>query len=335
MHNRRMTISVVIPTYNEEKMLPRLLVSLKNQKGLHSPFEIIVVDNNSTDKTADIARKYGAKVLFQPRRGVTYARNTGCYAAKGDIIVGTDADSILPPNYLASIVKQFRNKNIVGLCGGVYLPDAPVVIRFFTKVFTLFGEWHFKQYKRPFLCWAANFSFRRDAFLQIGGYDLNLPLLIAGIDAQGSDQYGFVKKLLSTKKTVVFNKDIIVDTSGRRFKNRLLYWFFVEYLVGYLINSKLYMRFGKLIPTPSCYDKIIPSKSFNYAVTAVFIAILFLFSVSLVTPAPPQLARSAQSAQKAFKKALLAQTNNIKDDIETLSQKLKIQAKITPYLSNF
>ncbi len=90
-------VSVVIPAYNEEKLIGKTLETIKQQT--YKKLEIIVVDNNSTDNTAKICREYDVTVIKEERKGVGYARQKGCMAAKGDIIVMSDADIIAPPDW--------------------------------------------------------------------------------------------------------------------------------------------------------------------------------------------------------------------------------------------
>jgi glycosyltransferase involved in cell wall biosynthesis len=91
-------ISVIIPAFNEEKFLGNCLFSLKNQD--FNDFEIIVVDNNSRDKTSKIAKKFGVKLVSEKNQGAALARNRGAKEAKGEILAFTDADTILPKNWL-------------------------------------------------------------------------------------------------------------------------------------------------------------------------------------------------------------------------------------------
>ncbi len=103
-----MKISVVIPAYNEEKTISRCLDSIVNQ--LEKPDEIIVVDNNSLDKTAKIAEKYpNVKIIKEKRQGIAHARNAGFNKATGDILARCDADSIIPKNWLKQIKKDFES----------------------------------------------------------------------------------------------------------------------------------------------------------------------------------------------------------------------------------
>ncbi len=128
-------ISVVIPAYNEEKYLPNLLSSLKSQS--FRDFEIIVVDNNSTDKTAKIARSFGAKVVKEKIKGMTPAREKGFSSAKAEIIARTDADSTVSKNWLETIYQAFQNlPNSCALTGSFTFPSVGKPIALFLRLFT-------------------------------------------------------------------------------------------------------------------------------------------------------------------------------------------------------
>jgi len=86
-------ISVVIPAWNEEREIERCLEGLFRQT--HTAFEVIVVDNGSTDATASLAEEWGVRVIEQSQHGIACARQTGFDAARGAIIASTDADSPL------------------------------------------------------------------------------------------------------------------------------------------------------------------------------------------------------------------------------------------------
>lgn len=101
-------VSVVIPAYNEEKLISRCISSLENQRV--APYEIIVVDNNSSDRTASIAQSHGVVVIKEKRQGIAWARNAGFDAAKGDIIARLDADCIAPKHWIERIT-EFYSQN--------------------------------------------------------------------------------------------------------------------------------------------------------------------------------------------------------------------------------
>ncbi len=104
-----MFVSVVIPAFDEEKYIRGCLQALSHQEHPGFEVEVIVVDDGSTDGTADIAREYGARVLAQSRRGVSAARQAGFKAARGEIIASMDADTTPPRDWLLRLVTEFRD----------------------------------------------------------------------------------------------------------------------------------------------------------------------------------------------------------------------------------
>ena len=123
--------SVIIPAYNEENWLPQTLTRLKTamaDSGLQS--EIIVVDNNSIDKTAQIAAAHGARVIFERRNQISRARNAGAGAARGKYFIFLDADTILPPDLLKRALKNLESGTCCG--GGAWvssLEPPPAAVR--------------------------------------------------------------------------------------------------------------------------------------------------------------------------------------------------------------
>ena len=204
-------ISVVIPAFNEEGFLENTLKSVREQN--YRNFELIVVDNNSKDKTALIARRFGAKVLLETRQGVGYARQKGFALARGEIIATTDADTIVPSNWLSDIVKEFKKDEGLVAFGGLYtLYSGPITARWAVAIL-LYPVW--RLYKISFGMWClpgANFAVRKQAFLEVGGFN---PALALYEDADLIWRLGKIGK-------VAVNPDFKVKTSGRRYRNGLL-----------------------------------------------------------------------------------------------------------------
>src|SRR5690348_7890348 len=100
-------ISVVIPAYNEEDYIENCLKSLMRQEVM--PDEIIVVNNNSTDRTEEIVKKYPVILITEKKKGTIAARNAGFDMAKGNIIVRTDADTVVPTNWIKKIKEDFQD----------------------------------------------------------------------------------------------------------------------------------------------------------------------------------------------------------------------------------
>jgi glycosyltransferase involved in cell wall biosynthesis len=104
-------ISIIIPTFNEESYLPRLLASIRDQD--YRDYEIIIADNASRDRTRGIARTHGARVVEGGVPGI--GRNRGAKAARGEYLLFLDADTVLPPGFISSIMARFE-KDFVDIC---------------------------------------------------------------------------------------------------------------------------------------------------------------------------------------------------------------------------
>lgn len=103
-----MKLSIIIPTYNEEEYLPKLLYSIKEQK--FRDYEIIVADAGSEDKTKEIAESYGCKIVEGGLPAV--GRNNGAKTAEGDILLFLDSDVVLSAGYLESAIEEFEEKEL-------------------------------------------------------------------------------------------------------------------------------------------------------------------------------------------------------------------------------
>lgn len=110
-----MKISIVVPAFNEEKLLGETLAQIKLASDAFTQFgwesELIVCDNNSTDRTAEIARAAGATVVFEPVNQISRARNAGAATATGDWLVFVDADSRPSMELFADMAKEIRSGN--------------------------------------------------------------------------------------------------------------------------------------------------------------------------------------------------------------------------------
>jgi glycosyltransferase involved in cell wall biosynthesis len=131
-------ISVVIPALNDAAMLKRCLDALAEQ--LRPADEIIVVDNGSTDDTADVARAAGARVVTEPKRGIPAATAAGFDAASGSIIGRLDADSVPPPGWVLRIEQRFESvPGLAAVTGPGEFYGAPRIVRRLGEVVYLGG----------------------------------------------------------------------------------------------------------------------------------------------------------------------------------------------------
>ncbi len=227
--------SIVIPCYNEENYIAATLESLKKQT-FKGNVEIIIVDNNCTDDTVNIAKSFGAKVVSEKQPGVCWARQAGTEHANGEIIVSTDADTIFSKDWLTKINATFENNSkIVAVGGPCRYITGPRWGRIYTPF--LFGSVFFLQFliRHPFYLSATNIAFKKSEW---EGYDVNLP--------QAGDEVDLLHKLRKRGR-VKFIYNNSTYTSGRRLEQGLFYNLFVTFLFYYLTAYYLNRLFKREI----------------------------------------------------------------------------------------
>lgn len=218
--------SVVIPAFNEELLIGACLESLANQNTSIS-FEVIVVDNNSTDRTDEIAKHHGARVIKESNAGVCWARQAGLSASKGEIIVSTDADTTFPINWLENINNQMVKQGVVAVGGTVTFTGNIWWVNAWAKALFGFSEVWRKIFKQPFYISACNLTFRKSA---INNYETNL--------TQGGDELDILRQL-KRHGNVTLDFNNTVYTSDRRATRGFFYSFFVTFLWYYLLGYNL------------------------------------------------------------------------------------------------
>jgi len=157
-------ISVIVPAYNEEKNIGSCLKSLTNQDFDQNEYEIILVNNNSTDKTREIALNYkGVKVVDETNQGYVQALIRGCQEAKGEIFLFTDADSLIPKDCVSKYYEAYLDKNVIVAGGpGKFRPITWQT--FFLEPILYIGGVMFK------LSNGFNFSVRKKTYLECQGF---------------------------------------------------------------------------------------------------------------------------------------------------------------------
>jgi glycosyltransferase involved in cell wall biosynthesis len=220
----RPRFSVVVPALNEQFSIGDCLASLR-QQDFNGGFEVIVVDNNSTDNTAAIARSFGGTVVHERQPGVCAARQRGTEEARGEIVVSTDADTTFDRGWLSGIDRTFvANPGAVAVAGPCRYFAAPWWGSLYVR--TLFGMVHlvFVLTGHVFYVTATNFAFRKSAWT---GYDTVL--------TQGGDELDLLRRLRARGR-VAFDMSNPTLTSARRLHRGLLYNIVVTYVYYYLLG---------------------------------------------------------------------------------------------------
>ena len=215
-----MRISVVIPAYNEEKYIQACLESLMKQT--KKPFEIIVVNNNSTDNTAKIARSFdGVDVINAKVQGITPTRNAGFNAAKGDIIARTDADTLVPEDWIEHIERLFTKNVVDAVSGPAIYYDSPIQSDAFIKFFfwmskVLFGH--------PIL-FGPNTAITSDTWHTV-------KKITCPDDSKVHEDLDLSIHIARLGKKILYDSSLIVKCSARRIIRRPQS-FFIEYSFRY------------------------------------------------------------------------------------------------------
>ncbi len=218
----RLSVSVVIPAYNEEKYLPWCLESIGKQD-YAAVYDVIVVDNASTDNTAQIALDWGARVVYENKRSPACARQKGTEVATGDIIAFIDADTQAPPCWLSTIVSRFiREPETVVISGPYAYFDAGNFARIASYIGNfisiIIDQLFRKVLNKGSAVWGSNFAVRRSALRQVGGFDTSIRFY--------GEEYELSLRLKTVGKGRIVPR-LFVLTSARRLKRIgvvTLYW---------------------------------------------------------------------------------------------------------------
>ncbi|MBC7220454.1 glycosyltransferase family 2 protein [Candidatus Bipolaricaulota bacterium] len=198
-------VTVVVPVLNEEGTLEETLRSLRAQTW--RDFELLVVDNGSTDRSPQIAARFADRVIVEPKRGALPAMHRGFSEARGAFVVGADADTVYPPRWLERMVRELRREGTVAVYGPMGFRESGRVRRALEAAGYCVLAW-LSLLCRVHLCGAANMGMRREVYLAVGGYP---PL-----EDRASPDFRLAR-LLEGVGRVRFVPTILCYTSNRRF----------------------------------------------------------------------------------------------------------------------
>jgi len=224
-------ISVIVPAYNEELFIGDCLDSVLQQDINRELFEIIVVNNASTDNTALIAQQKGARIVFEPQKGYVHALIAGVNASEASIFAFTDADCRVPKYWLSKILNHFDKDSNLDAVGGVfYFFDGNSLLNTLARLSQKF-TYH--------LC-GGNMAIRKDTYWRVGGFN---PAVNLGADV-------FLDfKLRGAGGNIIIDPSLIVETSARRYKHEfpfVIFRYFGNDIMLKLFNKPLFNTFSDI-----------------------------------------------------------------------------------------
>ena len=217
-----MILSIVICSYNRASYISGALDSLYHQSAGLDNFEAIIVDNNSTDNTAEVFKQWRAShangsftYLTESKQGASFARNTGAKGAKGQWLCFMDDDAIANSNYVENIIKHIKTKpEAIGFGGRIipkYIPSEPEWMSYYVS--SLVGNFDyaptacaFENGKYPL---ESNMIVKKDIYDSIGGFNTQLPGVVGTLRIGGEGKELFYK-ILALGHTIYYDPTICV-----------------------------------------------------------------------------------------------------------------------------
>lgn len=234
MHKKALTLSIVILAYNEERYLGACLEAIANQTV--RPDEVIVVDNNSTDGTAEVARGFGfVRLVREKVQGMIPARNVGFDKAKGDVLARIDADTVLEPDWCERLLRIFADKSVAGVSGPGYMQIAPFIgvkTTFWARSYHLGALSDFRFH----VLWGGNMAVRSSVWSEV------LPYL-ATRDRDVHEDLDISSALNMLGYKIRYDKRLLVTVDASRF------WNMSKLIEYYLRTIKTRLRWRKIRAT--------------------------------------------------------------------------------------
>jgi len=201
----KVKVSVVVPVYNAIKTIDICLSSLLSQR--FSDYEIIVVDDGSTDETVERVKKYPVTLISGPHKGVSAARNRGVKASKGDIIIFIDSDCVVGKDLITNIIKPLQDPEI-----GITQAWWKIMNKHKLTSSLIFKTYEYFMQDLKYLdfLWSYCFAIKRDLFQKVGGFDKSL---------KRTEDVDFAYKVIKSGYKIYLMKDVRV---GHFFRESLL-----------------------------------------------------------------------------------------------------------------
>jgi glycosyltransferase involved in cell wall biosynthesis len=226
-----MKFSIIIPAYNEEKLLPGCLRSIFSAR-LPDDYEVIVSNNASTDRTEEIARSFSSvKVVNEPKKGTNNARQAGFLASTGDILVYFDADTVIPKDWFRIAESIFENNSeLIAITGpyqyGTASKTARVLVWIYDHIIISGLEWVWQKIFRQggVMIVGGNFAVKRKSLERIGGFDTSIKFY--------GDDTDLTRRLAEIGK-IKFFRNLSVYSSPRRFEKEGAVRTSLKYIINF------------------------------------------------------------------------------------------------------
>ncbi len=264
-----MKISVIIPAFNAEETIDSCLGALLDQSVPREDYEIILVDDGSTDATASISQAYPVMYHYQENRGPAAARNRGAELARGSIILFTDSDCVPDYCWIHEMVSPLINDpGLSGVKGAYKTRQRALTARFAQAEF----EDRFAMLKKvPFIDMVDTYSaaFKKDVFIKAGGFDPSFPVA-------NNEDTEFSYRLVSMGHLLVFNpKAFVYHTHPDTLKKYLK----VKFWRGYW-RLVVYARYPEKALKDSYTPAVIKAQTLIMLLILIMIPLTLLFLTS-------------------------------------------------------
>jgi len=221
-------ITLAIPAYNEEKCIGDCLThAIKSARG--GFFEVIVIDNASTDKTAEVASSFpNVRVVREEKKGLTRARQRAFEEARGEILAFVDSDTQMPEGWCDTIRNEFiKDSKLAALSGPYIYHDIPKFQQFLVKLY-----WYFLglpvYFILGYMVVGGNFAIRKNVLEKMNGFDTSIEFYGEDTNiARRAHSFGKVK----------FNIKFVMYTSGRRLSEQGLMKTSLLYMSNYISEA--------------------------------------------------------------------------------------------------
>lgn len=233
--SKNLTLTLIIPVYNEERHLKNCLEAIKNQSV--KPDQVIVVNNNSSDQSAVIAGRYDfVNLVNEPKQGLIAARNHGFEMASGDLLARINANFTIDRDWVKEVKKSFQDKTVGGATGPAKAYILPIFANQKSDFWSRFYFWNMLGNFGFQIMWGANMVIRRSVWQQIKAQtsyddkavheDQDLSVLVASIG-----------------KKIIFNPKMSGQTDSENYSD---YFKFAEYKKRQIATFNLHRSNGNL-----------------------------------------------------------------------------------------